>query len=217
MSLRAQTLEDRQALYRGLEWRNRVVGVLRYLVPAAGLALAGIFALQLYIGGLARDFSIGGVRIDRDNLVVGTPRYSGATRDGGRYEVVAETARVAISDAETVEMFAPVLTFTRMTGAPEMTALAEVASFHAGEQVVEVPGMTQISDTEGLAGQLAEMRVDFVAETIIANGPVTVTLASGMRVEGAGMTYEAGAGLWSFERATVTLPQTPGEDREETP
>jgi lipopolysaccharide export system protein LptC len=213
MTAPTQSLAARHDLYQRLVWRNRVVGVLRLVVPAAGVLLASVFAIQLYIGGLARDFSVGGVSIDRDNLVVSSPHYSGVTRDGGRYDVVAETARVAIADAEVVEMFAPVLTLKRAAAAPEMTATAEIASFHAGAQTVEVPGETAVSDTEGMNGRLEQMRVDFVGETIVARGPVTLTLSGGMVIEGASMTYEAGRGTWAFERATVTLPQTPGEDK----
>ena len=212
MSAAAGGYENRSALYRRLMRRNRVVGLLRLVVPAGGVLLALLFGVQIYIGGLARDFSVGGISIDRDNLVVATPRYNGVTADGGRYAVVADTARVAIADAELIELDAPRMSLMRSLGAAEMTAEAARARFHATRQHIDIPGLTHVADAAGMNGTLTDAEVDFVGQTLDSRGPVSITLASGLIVEGASLSYDGSAGTWAFERATVTLPGLPGRE-----
>ena len=94
----------RQRVYDRLVWRNRVVGVLRLLVPLSGsLALAGL-SVALYLNAIGGDFSIGSVSLDRDMLVIGAPRYSGRLANGGTYDVTAETARAQVNNLDRLDV-----------------------------------------------------------------------------------------------------------------
>lgn len=206
---RADTAALRFELYQGLARRNRLVGALRLGVPVLGVALVAAVAVQLYVGGLMRDFSVAGVTIDRNNLVVQAPSYSGMTGDGTRYRVVADSAKVAMDDTDRIEMASPRLTFER-AGSTSTTATAAQAQFYSSRQSVSIPGHTAVSDSAGLSGRLQDVDVDFVAETLVARGPVTLRFPSGTLIEAAGMRHDGSTGRWSFERATVTLSATPG-------
>ena len=57
---------ERLAAYRRLTRRNRIVDVLRIVVPLAGVAVFVGLALQIYVTNTARQYGIAGIRVDRD-------------------------------------------------------------------------------------------------------------------------------------------------------
>ena len=66
--MHAQTLANpavRAGLYKRLLRRNRVVGVLRVLVPVLGVAVLSLLVIQIVIANAARDFGVSGIRIER--------------------------------------------------------------------------------------------------------------------------------------------------------
>ena len=85
IAARTETAEQRAAIYAALIRRNRLVGLLRIGLPViGGIVLAGLL-VQLFIGSLIPDFGFANITIDRDNLVVETPAYSGVGADGTVY------------------------------------------------------------------------------------------------------------------------------------
>ena len=53
--------------------------------------------LQIYFGSLVPDLGFANVTIDRENLIVEAPVYSGVGTDGTTYAVSAATARTAFA------------------------------------------------------------------------------------------------------------------------
>ena len=76
--------ERRAAILDQLAWRNRIVALLRIAVPAIGLLAFLALIGQIVVAGMMSKYGIAGIRIDRGNLVVESPRYSGAGADGSR-------------------------------------------------------------------------------------------------------------------------------------
>lgn len=206
---RADTAELRLGLYRGLMRRNRVVGGLRILVPVLGAGLFAALIAQIYLGGLARDFSVAGIGIDREHLVVEGPSFNGRTEDGTIYRITAQSARLAIADAERIVLDAPRLVFERPAAAPILATAAE-AGFVTSAQRVEI-GEMRFGDGEGLDGVLRNVSVDFATQVLAGAGPLRIALGGGVTIEAEGLRYDSRAGLWAFSRASVTLAGTPGE------
>jgi hypothetical protein len=207
---RADTAERRLGLYRGLMRRNRAVAVLRLAVPVLGAALLAAFLVQLYLAGLARDFSIAGIGIDRDNLVVEGPAFEGRTAEGTAYRITADSARLALGDPDRIAFAGPRLVFER-AGASTVTATAAAAEFVTSGQRLEIAGETRLGDGAGLDGTLRAVSVDFRTEVLRAAGPVELRLPGGLTILAESLDHDSRAGRWEFSRASVTLAATPGE------
>src|SRR4051794_13697987 len=98
------TLDQRAALLERLNGRNRLIGVLRIAVPGAGILAFLFLAGQIYIANTLHQYGVSGIRVDRGNLVVETPQYSGIGADGSRYVVSAHQARAPIDNPNVIDM-----------------------------------------------------------------------------------------------------------------
>lgn len=208
-SLAAPT-DDREALYARLTRRNRLVGLLRWLVPAAGvLVFVGLLAM-IVIDNIGQRFGFSNIRIDRDNLVVETPKLTSTDDDGTLYALSARAARVRPTQTDVIDMEEAVFSMTPTTG-PAVEAVAEAGQFQVNDQLLNVPGVTRISSTEGLKGTLEAVFADLMNWKMVASGTVDITLPSGTRLVSDGMTYDRATGIYTFTRANLTLVSTPGE------
>ena len=70
-----------------------------------------------------------------------------------------------------------------------------------------------------IVGILRNSIFDYAAQHLTANGPASIDYEDGTELEAESLTYDAVALVWTFTRATVTLPDTPGagEPVTETP
>lgn len=201
---------ERQRVYDRLVWRNRTVGLLRLVVPLAGaVALAGL-SVALYLNSIAGDFSIGNVSLDRDTLVIASPRYSGLLENGGTYEVAAATARAQVSNLERLNVTDGTAVLRRPDGVV-LDGKANTAILDSGTQVVTVTGRADIADSRGLTGWMEQAVIDYPNEHVTTTGPVYFLLDDGSSIAGASMDYDQKTRVWRFTRVTVTLPATPGE------
>jgi hypothetical protein len=90
-----------------------------------------------------------------------------------------------------------------------MTATAHEGDFETLSQVMTVSGTTDISDSDGNTGTLADVTVNLPRQRLSAAGRAAIKLAGGMTIDADGLDYDAKNSVWTFGRATVTLPQTP--------
>lgn len=205
---RTQTFDQRAAILGRLLRRNRLVGVLRLAVPALGVAALLVLMGQMWLTGLARQYGVSGIRIDRGQLVVETPQYSETGDDGSRYLVTAESARTPLDNPNSIEMTSPDLLFER-PGESALHATADSATVDTGRHVVTVPGVTHVRSADGLFGTLTSVHSDMKAQITVADGPVDLTFADGTHLVAANMHFDGPADVWSFERATLTVPNLP--------
>ncbi len=210
MASLAAPIDNREALYSRLTRRNRLVGLLRWAVPAAGvLVFVGLLAM-IVIDNIGQRFGYSNIRIDRDNLVVETPRLTSTGDDGTLYALSARAAKVTPMQTDLIDMEDAVFTMTPPTGAA-MQAEAAAAQFQTNDQLLNVPGVAHITSSEGLDGTLEAVFADLMNWTMVASGAVDITLAGGSNIISDGMTYDRGTGIYTFKNARVTLVSTPGE------
>jgi hypothetical protein len=200
---------DRRAeIFGRLVMRNRVVSVLRIAVPLVGVAAFLVLIGQIYIANIARQYGISGIRIDRGNVVVETPQYSGMSSEGTRYLVTAREARTPLGKSEEIEMSDATLQYT-VTGEGAYFVSAIAASMNTATQIVTIPGIANITGEDGLEGTLRAVRSDMESDLTTADGAVAIKLSDGTTIDAANMVHDGKAGLWTFANATVIVPDLP--------
>jgi lipopolysaccharide export system protein LptC len=211
MTLHGDTAQ-RHATYRRLALRNRVVSILRIGVPALGLiTLVGLIG-QIYLSSLGSRFGVGQLSVTPDSVIVDAPEYTGLLDDGTAYHISAVRAQAATDAVDQVALRDAALRMTRLDGVI-MTVDAEAATLDTTRQLVIVPGNARLGNSLGTRGVIADSVFDYQAQQLVGQGPVTIDYADGTHLVAEGITYDAAGLVWTFTRATVTLPDTPGADR----
>jgi len=208
-ALAATADSARDRLYAGLMRRNRLVGLLRIVVPAAGALVLTVVLAGVILDNLREQFGFSSLSIDRDNLLVDIPTVTATGDDGTLYSATARTAKVRLGSMDMIDMVDAVFTMTAPEGA-SFTATAPGAALQVGRQTLTVPGTVTVTSNDGLSGTLTDFFGDMQNWQIVAHGAADITFPEGMHVEAQAMRYDGNLKLWSFERATVTLPETPG-------
>ncbi len=203
-----QTLANpayRAGLHQRLGRRNRFVGLLRFLVPLAGIVLLGFLVVQIVIANLARDYGVSGIHLDRDRLVIDTPRYQGVTESGLRYSVVAETAIAEVSRADIIELGSATLEITRPDGV-SFTATARNARYDLVGGIVEVPGVAEVIDSRQTHAILHNAHADWGAQVITARDGAEITFADGTQLTADSLVMYGADSRWDLEGVTLVTP-----------
>lgn len=201
---------DRAAHHRRLERRNRQVAVLRHAVPALGVVVLVALGAQIYLGSLGARFSVGRLSVTPDGIAVEAPQYAGVMQDGSAYRVEAVAAHADALRPDLIGLSEARLEVIRLSGVT-MTAEAARGQLDTTNQLVNVPGLTEIADSTGTTGTLQNSVFDWSAQVLTSDGPVAIDYADGATVRAQGLVYDATTTVWTFSRAVVTLPSTPGE------
>jgi len=208
MNLHADAAQ-RLAIYRGLQARNRIVSILRVGIPALGIVALAVLVLQIYVSSLTSRFGIGQIVVSPDSVMVETPEYSGVLDNGTAYRVSAVTAEAAADATDRIGLTDASLTMLKPDGVT-MLVDARAAVLDTTAQLVEIAGIADVSNSLGTSGVLRDSVFDYATQQLTGNGPVHIDYADGTELEAEGLTYDAIALVWTFTRATVTLPDTPG-------
>jgi hypothetical protein len=208
MAITTADTVDRARILRRLQARNSVVAVLRALVPAFGVLAFLLLAVQLYIANIAKQYGVSGISIDRGNLVVETPQYTGSGLNGARYVVNAREARSPIGSTRFINMADATLDFFR-PGQATFHGSAAAATMDTAANAVDVPGVATVTDSGGLFGTLTTVHSDFKSQLTTAAGPVNLTFPDGATLVAANMRFDGAADLWTFERSTLVIPNLP--------
>jgi hypothetical protein len=206
---RTQTLDQRTAIFNGLVGRNRLVAGLRIAVPLAGIVAFLLLIGQIWLAGMARQYGVSGMRIDRGNLVVETPQYAGIGADGSRYVANAKEARTPLDQPSIIDMTTATFDFTKPGGAAYHGA-GDTATLDTHTQHLTVPGITHVHSDDGMFGTLNEVHADFHANTVNADGAVDLTFQDGTNLKAGNMVYQGKLQLWSFAGGvTMVVPDLP--------
>lgn len=208
MNLHADAAQ-RLAIYRGLEARNRIVAVLRIGVPALGIVALTLLVLQIYVSSQASRFGISQITVSPESILVEAPEYSGILDNGTAYRVSATSAQAATNATHRIGLNEALLNMVRSDGVTIEVAAA-AAVLDTAEEVVEIAGIAEVVNSLGTSGTLHDTVFDYQAQYLTGRGPVTVDYADGTHIDAEGLTYDSSTLVWTFTRATVTLPDTPG-------
>lgn len=208
MNLQADVAE-RYAIYKRLNARNRLVGILRIGVPLLGAITLIALIGQIYISSLTSRFGVGQISVTPEAVTIDAPQYSGLLDDGTAYRVSASMARAATAATDRIALSEAALTTTRPDGVVTTVDAAE-ALLDTTRQTVEIAGAAHVQSSEGTSGMLENSLFDYASQTLNGQGPVEIDYADGTHLVSQGMTYDAQNLIWTFTRATVTLPYTPG-------
>jgi hypothetical protein len=210
MAARAQTADQRLAIYRQLRTHNRLITILRFGVPTLGMVVFLMLASQIYLASIGKEFGIAGLTIDRTMATLQAPRYSGVMADGTTYDVTAGEARAALSMTNIVELADASIVFSN-PGAKQTTATAKQATLDTVSQQVQIDADTDVTSSDGTIGRFINTRIDWAAQMLNSVGGAHLEFADGTELDAATATYDMEQALWTFSRVTVTMPSTPGE------
>ncbi|MHA6689400.1 hypothetical protein [Devosia sp. A449] len=208
MSLHGDAAQ-RLTIYRGLQSRNRIVAILRIGVPVLGVIALATLMLQIYVSSLGSRFGVGQISVTSERVTVEAPEYAGVLSNGTAYRVSASAAQAATSATDRIGLIDAALTMLRPDGV-SMQVDAPLAVLDTTNQLVTVEGEAQVSNSLGTTGVVANSVFDYASQALVGKGPVTVDYADGTHIVAEGITYDAVGLVWTFSRATVTLPNTPG-------
>ncbi|HVW91483.1 MAG TPA: LPS export ABC transporter periplasmic protein LptC [Devosia sp.] len=208
MTARAETAEQRLAIYASLTARNRAVMLLRALVPLAGAVVLAIFVARIMLASLAGHFDIGQVHFAGDTVSIDTPSYSGTMSDGNVYRVSAESAHTSLGSLNVIDLTNPNIVLTATDGLVT-NARAAQGSFDSLTQQLYVPGTADVAYSNGTKATISEVTVDLGKQTVASSAPVHVVMGDGTVIDGSRLEQDGKTGRWDFGRATLTLPGLP--------
>jgi lipopolysaccharide export system protein LptC len=208
MTGRADTLDQRTEILGAVLRRNRFVGLLRILVPALGLAAFLLLAGQIYVTGLARQYGVAGIRIDRGSMVVEAPQYAGSGSDGSRYLATAREARTPLGGGDVIDMNDATLELLQPDGTTYF-ATARTAQLNTAAETIVAPGIVDVTGSDGLVGTLTDVDMNSATDILTSKGPVDLLLADGTTIVGADMVRDGKLQTFTFTRVTVVVPDLP--------
>ncbi len=71
------------------------------------------------------------------------------------------------------------------------------------------PGVLEVSGSDGLAGTLTDVKIDSAAELVTSRGAVDLLLPDGTTIVSDSMERDGKTGTWTFNNATVVVPDLP--------
>lgn len=210
MTARADTADRRARIFARLSARNRIVAILRIGVPALGILVFVGLVGQIVMTRIAHTFGILNLHINGTTLNVDTPSYVGVLSDGTTYRISARAAQASLKALDVIKLADARLVLKRPDG-EERHISADVAHLQTIDQLVKVPGLAHVSDSEGDKGTLVGAVFDWPTQQLQVSGPVHFDLATGTTLDAASMSYNARTKDWTFSNVTMVLPHRPGE------
>lgn len=205
---RADTYDQRAEILGSIVLRNRVVGLLRIVVPAVGVGAFLLLVGQIYLAGLARQYGVAAIRIDRGSVVVEAPQYSGTGSNGSRYLATAREARTALAGGNDIDMTDATLELLQSDGTTYF-ATARTAHMNTATELLVAPGIVDVKGSDGLVGTLNDIEMDNRSEILVSNGDVDLLLSDGTTIAGDTMVRDGKAQTYTFTNATVVVPDLP--------
>src|SRR6218665_125731 len=129
--------------YQALTRRNRLVGVLRIAVPVVGASVLAVVLGAIVLDNMREQFGFASIHIDRDNLVVDSPRVTAVGDDGTLYAATALMARMRLGSTDLIDMTDAVFTMTSTAGVT-FSATAPTAALQTEAQTLTVPGTLRV-------------------------------------------------------------------------
>ncbi len=207
MAVTADRFDRRALIYGKLDRRNRIIGLLRWAVPIAGLALAAGLIFEIVIANLGSNYTIEGLTIEDGRVVIADPRYGGQFGDNNSYEVAAAEARVAMDNPELIELQSATITTVGQNDS-RMEGVAPFAIIDVRAQTVTIDGELTTLDSSGVRAELYSTQIDWQNQSMVSQGPVRIDFPDGGQILSERLTYSAEDEVWRFASAQFDRPAT---------
>lgn len=203
---------DRDRVHTRLRRRNRLVRLLRWVIPALAATALLVIGGALVLDALRNQFGFSNIHIDRNNLVVDTPELHSTTADGTAFSLSAEAAKAAIGSTDVVDLTNVVFSATPAEG-PSLKAEAASAELQTSEQLLTVVDTTHFSSSDGMSGTVDGLFANMLKMQAEATGAVHAQFGALGTLDAAGMRFDGNTKIWVFQQARITLNITPGESK----
>ena len=205
---RVDTYDQRADLLGSIRLRNRAIAVLRIVVPAIGLGALALLMAQIYLAGLARQYGVAGISIDRGSIVVEAPQYSGTGSNGSRYLATASEARTPLLGGNVMDMTDATLELLQADGITYFVS-AGTATMNTATEVIISPGLVDVNGSDGLVGTLNDVTADPRSDSVVSKGAVDLLLPDGTTIVADNMVHDGKTSTFTFLNATVVVPDLP--------
>lgn len=193
------------AIFRTLVWRNRLIGILRLAVPGVGILFTGFLSIQIIWSGIASDYGISSLTVEKDQVVIEKPRYGGVMQNGTLYQIVADLARININARNKIDLVDANIQIEE-TGGYKILADASSAQLDLTRQNVVIPGLLKTLDTDNVAGLLNDVIIDWPMQVLTSRGDVRFEFDDGSTIEAQSLVYNGAIGEWDFSRVIYKVP-----------
>lgn len=197
-------VDARRRQFQKLNRRNNIVSILRWAVPAIGLLVMGVLVFQIILTNLAKDYGISGLKIEQDQVVIDKPRYGGITPDGMRYHIEAEVARIQTSATDIINLEQATIVIEQNDGY-QMRSKAENATLDLTKQTINIPGIMNSTDSDGVRGVFVDTLIDWATQTLNSRGAVTLEFEDGAIINAQSLLYDARVASWDFTKAVYVV------------
>jgi lipopolysaccharide export system protein LptC len=153
---------------------SRRVRALRYLLPVAGvLAIAGFFVKTHLAFPGAPDLARAGLSVTGSSIIMDQPRLTGFTGDSREYSVAADRAIQPLGNPGEVRL--ETLEATLLSADRGATKIAaETGDYDHVKNTLRLFGVINIDSAEGYRLTMKDADIDFGAETMTSENPVTI-------------------------------------------
>jgi lipopolysaccharide export system protein LptC len=199
---------------------SQIVGLLKFVLPAAALGIAALVLLWPQLNPLDQRFRLAPVQVsieDLENLRMVQPRYVGVDERNQPFAIVAEQATQAKGSSEATELALPQGDIAIGSGA-WLALTAEGGLYHQADKSLELWGAVTLFHDGGYEIATERARVDLERSAaegdadVRGQGPNSMLSGEGFRIRERGtrveLTGKSRVVLYPEPRAAPSRPQT---------
>jgi lipopolysaccharide export system protein LptC len=206
---------DRRARRRAFDAalrHSRLVRVLRIALPATGiLAIAGLVtAATLSLPG-ELDLSAASLSVTKNAIIMENPNLRGFDGERRQYSLSADRAIQALASPDEVRLEAIAAKIVA-AGQGATIIAADAGDYDHGDSTLRLIGAISIDSAEGYSLRMTDADIDFSAETLVSENPVTVTY-KGSEISAARFSVTDGGKIILFEGDVRTSLLPPKRDQ----
>jgi lipopolysaccharide export system protein LptC len=169
-----------EAAYRDAQRHSRLVGTLKWLLPAL-VVLGGIVfwaSARIIPGDLANLVSIAGIDAKSNSVVMDKPHISGFEGTRRAYEVKADSAVQSLDDPK-VLTFKAINAHVGLEDAGTATIDAATGVYDGNDNTLQLKDGIRIRTDTGYSATAESAAVDFARGSMTSSAPVEIHMAAG--------------------------------------
>jgi lipopolysaccharide export system protein LptC len=169
-------------VFRSAARHSRVVRFLRFSIPAAILAIAGIILVATFspLNKVKNSvFDPGDISVSGTKLIMKSPRYTGFTKDGRPYEMVADRAAHDYTRPDIVEL-KDIDAKVELQDGQHVTITSINGVYDTKGEVLKLNNHIILNTTSGYEGRLSEATVYVSSSRVVSESPVELKLPNGL-------------------------------------